>query len=139
MRRALFLPPLAPALWWAVLWSLDLSRRSDTIHLPVAEPVSFVIFYLVFLVLNVLLVVPFVLATLAVTRHPAAGLLVAIAVAAAAAEVMLRADLFYRAVSILDGDALIFVAGPMALLGLGTFHFLRLRWIERAEALLADG
>ena len=28
MRRALLLPPVAPALWWAVLVSLDLSRRS---------------------------------------------------------------------------------------------------------------
>jgi hypothetical protein len=132
MPRAILMPPLAPSLWVVALVLLGVVDRPDTIRIPVVlEAVLAVLAYGSFLVLNVLLAMPFALATLAVTRHPAAALLVAMAVGAAAAEVALRAGVVAGADTLFDAGLSLRVAGPMALLGLGSFHFLRLHWLDR--------
>ena len=138
MPRAILLPPVAPALWALALLLAGLVDRPGALTVPVlAEIVLLLVAYGLFLVLNLLLAMPFAVATVAVTRHPAAALLVALAVGAAAAEVALRAELVADAYTLLDGSLAVVVAGPAALLGAGTFHFLRLRWLGRGLA--SDG
>ena len=124
MYRVLIVAPVFAAVAFVIPASIELMHRPDSIYIPVVfEALLFAVGYVVFGIINAIVIAPLCLALVSLTASRLAGLALAFAVAALGSYVVFAAGLFGHQASLMHPKYLVGAFLPLFLTTGASFYF----------------